>query len=429
MKRILLTLAAAAALLSACNGTKSNLDSVEKPSSFEDEAYFGSLNSLYEDMPLYSDNIVMVGDDFIAGGNWSEFYADTTVKNRGIKYDCTEHVLYRIDKIAAAKPAKIFVSAGYNDIRTGKSVESAKANIETIFQRIAAISPETERCYINVCFNAGEAGRLNEEIKALAERGGFKYIDVASVLENGLESGKFGSLAGMLNGAGYAALAECLEPYIGKKSTLNAGASGKSGDYGDNRADMFACLENIPGKIVIAGDDFIEHGPWTDLFPFSPVVCRGIASDKIQDVTDRIEEFAADVPSKLFIMVGANDIEDHTGDTIASIWESYQQLLIKLQLAFPNTTVYVMSVLPKTKAASDAPLFNAKAKELNRLLSVADDYFDYIYIDLAALVTGFDGFLVEGYSIDGKTMNAEGYYRIAADLIKGARFISLNIPR
>lgn len=429
MKRILLTLAAAAALLSACNSGKSNLYPVEKPSSFEDEAYFESLNTLYEDMPLYSDNIVMVGDDFIFEGNWSEFYADTTVKNRGIKYDCTEHVLYRIDKIAATKPAKIFVSAGYNDIITGRKTKTAEDNVKAIFQRIAAISPETECYYMNVCFNAGESGIFNEDVRAFAAEVGFEYIDVAAALESGLESGEFGSLAGKLNGAGYMALAECLEPYIGKESVINAVNSVKDGDYRQNRADMFASLENTFGRIFMVGDDFIENGPWTDLFPFSPVVCRGIATDRISDVKNRIGEFAQDKPNKVFLMVGANDIENDNEKTVEKLWQSYISLLQKLQAELPETTVYIMSVLPRGRAAENSRTFNAKAREINRLLSAGEEAFEYIYLDMASLLTDYEGFLSDNATGDGKTINSNGYYRIAAELIKGSRFIAINIPK
>ena len=169
MKKILIALAVAVTVLSACDRP------VEKPAWFTNEAYFEEKNGMYDEIPVFPGNIVMVGDDYIDRGLWSEFYADTTFKNRGITYDATPHVMYRIDRIAAGKPYKIFVSVGWNDILHGTPAEEIVANIELIFNRIHKKSPDTKCYWMNIvaCPTLDEAQlaaceRVNELVEALS---------------------------------------------------------------------------------------------------------------------------------------------------------------------------------------------------------------------------------------------------------------------
>ena len=122
----------AAVLTVCCTGCSQQVPSA-KPEWFTNAAYFEEKNGMYEEMPVFPKNIVMVGDDYIDRGLWNEFFGDTTIKNRGITYDATEHVLYRIGKIAAQKPAKIFVSAGWNDVLHGTAAETIVTNLEQVF--------------------------------------------------------------------------------------------------------------------------------------------------------------------------------------------------------------------------------------------------------------------------------------------------------
>ena len=117
MKRTLYVVAMA--VVWAVCGTGCTQRPVAEPEWFTNADYFEEKNGLYQELPIYPANIVMVGDDYIDRGLWCEFFGDTTLKNRGITYDATEHVRYRIEKIAAQRPAKIFVSVGRNDLLHG----------------------------------------------------------------------------------------------------------------------------------------------------------------------------------------------------------------------------------------------------------------------------------------------------------------------
>ena len=137
MKKILYAVAVTALLAVCCTGCKQRPAAM--PDWFTNSAYFEEKNGMYAEMPVFPKNIVMVGDDYIDRGLWNEFFGDTTIKNRGITYDATEHVLYRIDRIAAGKPAKIFVSAGWNDVLLGTPQDVIVGNVEQIFKRIHTI--------------------------------------------------------------------------------------------------------------------------------------------------------------------------------------------------------------------------------------------------------------------------------------------------
>ena len=98
MKKIFYVVALMSVVLAGCS--KDTSKTYAKPDWFTNSNYFEEKNGMYEELPVYPTNIVMVGDDYIDRGLWSEFFGDTTLKNRGITYDGAEHVRYRIGKIA-----------------------------------------------------------------------------------------------------------------------------------------------------------------------------------------------------------------------------------------------------------------------------------------------------------------------------------------
>ena len=436
MKKVLFVFAMAAVLMAGCN--RVSIPPVDDPSWFTNQAYFEEKNGLYVEMPIYPENIVMVGDDYIDRGLWNEFYGDTTIKNRGITYDATEHVMYRIGRIAVQKPAKIFVSVGWNDVLHGTPSETIAANISKIFKIIHKVSPNTECYWLNI---VGSDKLLSEEqqtaVKAVNDavqnasaKEGFEVIDICSALQQGVDDGVYSWDGGKyLNGAGYAALAKALEEKMGK-TALNQPDDKEYplevSDYYRHRASMFRSLPKPDRKIVMLGNSLTNNGPWEELFPFGYVVNRGISGDVIEGVHQRLDALEGVSPDKIFLLTGTNDFVNNPEISATEVWNKYEALIKDIRARFPRTLLYVQSIFPMNPKSAYYEGFNEKVKEVNKLLDAAKEQDSYFFIDFTPVMADENGDLRAEYTTDGIHLSATGYFVWSTELAAGMRML-LNL--
>ena len=428
MKKILFALACATVVLSACDKP------VEKPSWFTNETYFEEKDGMYEELPVCPGNIVMVGDDYIDRGLWNEFFNDTTFKNRGITYDATEHVLYRIDKIAAGKPYKIFVSAGFNDVLHGTPADEIVANVQQIFKRIHKKSPDTKCYWMNIVGGAtlseeqkATVEAVNEKVAEGAQNGGFEVVDIASALRDGVNEGTYSWDGGkLLNGEGYTALAKVLEPYVDRTSRMLPNDQEDAlevSDYYKHRVSMFRAIRPVGGRIIMLGNSLMNNGPWNELFPMGYVINRGISGDVVAGVNQRVEEVIRYKPVKIYLITGTNDFVNDPNVSAIEVWEKYEHLIKDLREKTAPTTLLVFSTLPLNPKSKFYEGFNERAAELNKLLSSAASRYGYFYIDIAKELSDENGDLRSEYTTDGIHLNAIGYFVWATELAKGNRML------
>lgn len=88
--------------------------------------------------------IVFLGNSITQVGKWQELIPNKKVINKGISGDITTGVLARIESCLSAKPAKIFVMIGINDLKIGKAIDSITANQIRIIEKIKRLSPRTK---------------------------------------------------------------------------------------------------------------------------------------------------------------------------------------------------------------------------------------------------------------------------------------------
>ena len=434
MKKILFIATLAAAVLGAC--TKQAAISAPEPQWYTNQAYFEEKNGMYEEMPIYPTNIVMVGDDYIDRGLWNEFYGDTAVKNRGITYDATEHVRYRIGRIAAQKPAKIFVSVGYNDVLHGTAPESIVAAIDDIFTVIGKLSPATDCYWLNIVGSSSlpaeqvaAIDQVNAEVANLSSRRSFNVIDICSALRPGVDEGRFSWDGGkLLNGTGYEALCSTLDEKVGKPHLNRADEKEyplEVSDYYRHRASLLRSLPSTEGKIVMLGNSLNNNAPWAELIPLDYVLNRGISGDVIDGVCQRLDELENDNPVKIFLMTGTNDLINEPDIAAVKVWERYEHLLREIRRMYPGTILYVQSILPLNPKTKFYEGFNEKAAEINKLLSAGMDRYDYFYLDIAEKLSDANGDLDARYTTDGIHLSATGYFVWCTELVKGNRMMNI----
>lgn len=189
--------------------------------------------TLFEALPIGSEDIVFLGNSITNGCEWSELFADSRVKNRGISGDITMGVYDRLDPILQGKPAKIFLLIGINDVARGFSVDSIVGNIGLIIDKIRKESPAT-RLYLQSLLPVtdhyhlfeGHTSRgalvpqINERIKQLAEGNGITYIDLYARFvdpSTGKMNTSYTNDGLHLLGKGYVVWRDLVKPYIDEK--------------------------------------------------------------------------------------------------------------------------------------------------------------------------------------------------------------------
>ena len=157
MKRILIL---AAALFTVCTA-------------FAQSEYNLQRRSLFEVLPVYSSDIVFLGNSITDGCEWAELFNNRHVKNRGISGDRSGWLLDRLDPIVGGHPKKLFLMIGVNDLAAGVSPDEIVANVARLIDRF-----QSESHY--------EHGRqivpLNKRLEALCDEKEVTYLDVWGAL-------------------------------------------------------------------------------------------------------------------------------------------------------------------------------------------------------------------------------------------------------
>lgn len=190
---------------------------------YKGNAQYTQRQTLFESLPLEDADVIFMGDSITARCEWQEFYPDRKVLNRGIDSDVTEGVLNRLDVVEVARPEKIFLMIGINDIRQKIPLTTTTGHYEQILLKLKEQLPDTEiyiQSVLPIGDNTGMSNEdvtaLNEQLEKLALANNCTYIDLYSLFidETGYLPDDY-SLDGVhLTGKGYSLWIEEINPYI-----------------------------------------------------------------------------------------------------------------------------------------------------------------------------------------------------------------------
>ena len=117
-------------------------------------------------------------------------------------------------------------------------------------------------------------------------------------------------------------------------------------------------------------------------------------------------------PSKLFILIGINDISRDVPDAV--IAENCRRVIDEVRAASPDTRIYLQSVLPVNPNVPGFPQHYDKQPHVlavNRRLREVARSTGARYVNLHALFTDGRGRLDARYTGDGLHLNERGYRR------------------
>ena len=195
--------------------------------------------------------------------------------------------------------------------------------------------------------------------------------------------------------------------------SFNITAQNKYSTFYYQRASLFEKLSVHSNDIVFVGNSITNGGEWAELFQNKKVKNRGISGDICQGVYDRLTPVTAGKPSKIFLMIGINDVA--RGTSIDSITAATLKIIRKIQSESPRTRIYLQSILPVNDSFG---MFQghmkrkADIKPLNEKLRQMANAEKITFIDLYSHFVIADTELMNpAYTNDGLHLTGEGYIK------------------
>jgi len=112
--------------------------------------------------PIKTTDIVFLGDSLTESFDLVKHFGRNDLRNRGMSGNLTDHVLYRMEEITNAKPKKVFLMIGINDLYQGHQPDHVFNNIITILDRLYNDSSDTWR-YLQSILPVNEERLLSGE--------------------------------------------------------------------------------------------------------------------------------------------------------------------------------------------------------------------------------------------------------------------------
>ena len=165
----------------------------------------------------------------------------------------------------------------------------------------------------------------------------------------------------------------------------------------------------ITGRIIFLGNSITEMGNWKKLLNDSTVINRGIGGDITFGVLRRMDDIIKRKPSKVFLLIGINDIGKDIPDAV--IADNIGKIVKVLQTESPQTKIYVESILPVNPGIRHFPQHYDKQEHIlstNKLIKEKTEQLHVPFVNIHDLLKDKDGRLEAKYTIDGLHLSADG---------------------
>lgn len=179
----------------------------------------------------------------------------------------------------------------------------------------------------------------------------------------------------------------------------------------------------VTGKIIFLGNSEIEDADWNKLLKDSTIINRGIRGDISFGLLNRVDDVFKRKPSKLFILIGINDLSKGIPDEV--VLQNIFTLVRMIKSGSRGTEIFIQSILPVNKTFKSFPKNYDKEADIltiNTQLKKLSKHFGYTYIDLHNQYTNSNLQLEEKYSSDGLHLNATGYAHWA-EILKRLKYL------
>lgn len=190
--------------------------------------------------------------------------------------------------------------------------------------------------------------------------------------------------------------------------------------YYDQKLSLFEKMPTPAQAVVWLGDSITDGGEWSELFPEQKNLNRGISADNTFGVLYRLPEIIRRKPSKIFILIGINDIARNIPDSV--ILRNYRRIIETIQAQSPATRLFVQSILPTNDQFPQFKNHQHKTEHIRYINNALQNLCAEKKITLVNLYDAFldaEGKLDNRYTNDGLHLTGEGYLRWKEVLVQG----------
>jgi lysophospholipase L1-like esterase len=180
-------------------------------------------------------------------------------------------------------------------------------------------------------------------------------------------------------------------------------------EYYPVRVAKFEQEPVVTGRIIFLGNSITQLGDWKRLLNDSTVINRGIAGDITFGVLKRLDDVIRRRPSKVFLLIGINDIGKDIPDAV--IADNIRKIIGRVQAGSPSTQIFIQSILPVNPDVTNFPQHYDKQQHIlntNQLIRKVAADAHCAYINIHDLFTDDQGRLDAKYTADGLHLTPAG---------------------
>jgi lysophospholipase L1-like esterase len=182
--------------------------------------------SIFEEFSPEVD-IVFAGDSITQAGEWTDFFPNFKIANRGVGSDTTHDLLRRLDSIISVNPKNVFVMIGINDIVSGRPLDDILVDYYSAIQslqqsNIQVIIQSTVQCQPFICKqHSHSVNQLNDALERYASEHDIIFVRLEKLSKDTGLHYLFTYDGIHLNGRGYQEWVKTLLPIMENINSLN----------------------------------------------------------------------------------------------------------------------------------------------------------------------------------------------------------------
>lgn len=194
---------------------------------------------------------------------------------------------------------------------------------------------------------------------------------------------------------------------------LNIGFAQTYSEHYYKRKTLFETEQDTQNEIIFLGNSITEGGDWKALFPDKNVVNRGISGDVTDGILFRLDEVTSSKPSKVFLLIGTNDMA--RGKSVDDVLTNTEKIILQIKAQSSDTKIYLQSILPINPTVGEK--FEGHKKnhqniiEANKRLKILAKRHKIKFINLHRAMSTDEKYLKPEYTFDGLHLTTEGYVK------------------
>lgn len=202
-----------------------------------------------------------------------------------------------------------------------------------------------------------------------------------------------------------------------QQSAATANPDYRPGAYAVKSA-QFRSYPNSRKDIIFLGNSITAGTDWAELLGNPHCRNRGISGDITYGILARLDEVTEGQPAKIFLLIGINDIQHNTPDSI--IISNYRKIVQTIKSASPRTKIHVQTLLPTNNTFTQFKNHYNKDEHIaavNEGIRKIAAEEKVTCIELNKAFQDAEGKLDKKLTMDGLHLNAEGY-KLWAGILK-----------